>query len=86
MLPGCTGTSSVDFRGQNSYFWIAVIMALLSVGVIIGTLQRYKAYKIQEREADLVWAELASDDIEINWSFMALLFGVLMVSSFSFID
>lgn len=61
-------------------------MALLFVGVIIGSLQRYRAYKIQEREADLVWAELASDDVEINWSFMALLFGVLMVSSFSFID
>lgn len=61
-------------------------MALLSVGVIIGSLQRYRAYKIQEREADLVWAELSSDDVEINWSFMALLFGVLMVSSFSFID
>lgn len=77
---------SVGFRDQNLYFWIAVIMALLSVGVIIGSLQRYIAYKIQEREADLVWAELASDDIEINWSFMALLFGVLMVSSFSSID
>ncbi|KIR28607.1 hypothetical protein I309_02533, partial [Cryptococcus deuterogattii LA55] len=33
-----------------------------------------------QREADLVWAELASDDVEINWSFMALLFGVLMQS------
>ncbi|ADV23044.1 hypothetical protein I305_03729 [Cryptococcus gattii E566] len=35
-----------------------------------------------QREADLVWAELASDDIEINWSFMALLFGVLMSGAY----
>lgn len=35
-----------------------------------------------QREADLVWAELGSDDVEINWSFMALLFGVLMSGAY----
>ncbi|WWD18253.1 hypothetical protein CI109_102703 [Kwoniella shandongensis] len=29
-------------------------------------------------ESELFWSELGSDDVEVNWSFLALLFGVLM--------
>lgn len=36
----------------------------------------------QERETDLFWAALGSDDVEINWSFLALLFGVLMSAAY----
>lgn len=32
-----------------------------------------------ERESDLFWDELGSEDVDINWSFLALMFGVLMV-------
>jgi hypothetical protein len=32
-----------------------------------------------ERESDLFWEELGSEDVDINWSFLALMFGVLMV-------
>jgi hypothetical protein len=32
-----------------------------------------------EAESDLFWDELGSEDVEVNWSFLALLFGVLMV-------
>ncbi|KAL7419985.1 hypothetical protein Q5752_004948 [Cryptotrichosporon argae] len=31
-----------------------------------------------QAESDLFWSELGADDVEVNWSFLALLFGVLM--------
>lgn len=30
-------------------------------------------------ETDLFWSELGSQDVEINWAFLSLLFGVLLV-------